>query len=594
MAASCEPRVLKHVRSRRSDSFGSIASNLTRRSSKNELYSSNTSDPGDEEDQVTLFEGQTAILSQFTAFSGFKDYENPPALNNRTSEQTLSEGALRIYKILGKSAGFLQCGKFIHPILPKLRFWRTDIYEFILPQPNPGKYWRLQLTNVVDQTFQELNDLEVLLKEICFYMNIVASENMEKELETRRANGQIDDRDLNSVPEALLKDIPEPLYHDFSDSDISRAHSPDSLSSESGEERLKLSTVNYVNSEIALKESDVELGSNPGDIPLITPVHTPLTDLSIDTSHSSYATTENVSPVQVLFESPINKDNDYTYNLAMESISSSSTLDAILDSFDLPRIADEPVIGMLKKGNVLQESEGETVVDSVPPLEPAPGSAPDIKTASPVLSDSISLAQSPTTNPPIPLASDLLSTPSDVDFSFISSEKFSKEKSPRRNFTMHPLVPLAQRTQILSSTYPLKLKSTDDRDSFMDEPTFSSFPPPSLKRSISTGYFHTVTSDLFNPSASHLIDRMDKMDRINTYSSLKGNVFNTWKPTDLRERETLWPTSGEVLDATLRSFSKERVSDKAVEPDFIQQAVVVSGYMGWRLFRRTLPGWVRR
>lgn len=620
MATNCEPRVLRHVRSRRSDSFGSISSDLTRKSSRNELYSSNTSDPGDEEDQVTLFEGQTAVLSQFSAFSGFKDYENPPILTMRSSEQFISEGPLRVYKILGKSAGFLQCGKFIHPILPKLRFWRTDVYEFILPQPNPGKYWRLQLTNIDMQTFQMLNELEILLKELCFYMNIVEPEKIENDFVIKKNDSGRGSHSLDTSSESLLKEIPEPLYHDFTENNIGRVHSPNSFLSEKEEEKIcmtKYTRKNDSKIENTVKQDTLEVATNFDSITLVSRDETSGIVNSISTD-SSYSSTQDDLSVRVVMDNLPDSRDDYTYNLAMESISSSSTLDAILDSFDLPKtsVSEEPLIQDTEKICISYETKSANINDSSLPLdqvdEPSPIKESGLETtdfqqnnlaSSFQHSGDSNLGRSRSTDNHHLFASDSNISPNDNDLSpssFINSEKYSIEKkaSIRRSLTTHPLVPLAQRTQIISSTYPLKYKSNDNRENIIDEPTLSSFPPPTLKRSISTGYFHTVTNDLFNPNSSNMIDKMDKMDRINTYSSLKGNIFNAWKPTDLRDRDGVVNMSNEAMDATLLPFNQDRINDRldktSIEPDFIQQAVVVSGYMGWRLFRKTLPGWVRR
>lgn len=592
--------MLRHVRSRRSDSFGSIASNLTRRSSRNELYSSNTSDLDDEDDTVTLFEGENAVLSQFSAFTSLKNYDSPPSVKHRTSEQIVSEGVLRVYKILGKSAAFLQCGMFVHPILPKLRFWRTDLGEFILPQPNPGKYWRIELTGITDladPTFENIQSLEHVLRESCNYMNIVPLEKF-KTLED--VVDEVKKQELSKMNEKVLNDVPEFLYHNLSHSELTG--SPDSFKNDTEK-----------NFQVEVLSGPMDNISSLGDIPLLSPIDTPTTGMSTDISRTP-------SPVKEIKDISY-QENNYNYNISMESISSSSTLDAILDTFDIPekgsigdRLEDQRSSNKVESSNSGSADglvDGEEVVEmkEVQAINSHDVGAPDFQNTaceknqelwttnelevsriipSPTLAEASISNKGHTTLAPR-TKTEMFEKQIDLDFAYVAG-RFSRE-SPIQNFTMHPLVPLAQRIKILSSAYPLKIRANDN-DTILDEPTLSSFPAPSLERSISTRYFHTVTGDQFSRTHNvHVADRFDRM------GSLKGNVFNSWRPTDLRDRETLLHTSGEILDATLQSFTKEQneKSEKvALEPDIFQQAVVVSGYVGWRLFRRSIPGWVWR
>ncbi|ANB12175.1 Inp1p [Sugiyamaella lignohabitans] len=207
------------LRSQRSSSWSSSSSLLSRRSSKNEL--TDDSESSFDSDVSVLFSGWVAKMTQFTSpnYDMTKDYESPPNMTTRVSESIVSEGKLQIYQILGKKAAFLQCGKFVHPILPRLRLWRVEDKVFVLPQPNPGKFWRIELlpstsiTNDESETIMEsandLNSLEQVLGDACFYRNVYEPEetSVEDEVESEEVGvEEQNDRDGESVVAGSLVD----------------------------------------------------------------------------------------------------------------------------------------------------------------------------------------------------------------------------------------------------------------------------------------------------------------------------------------------------------------------------------------------------
>lgn len=153
-----------------SPSTSGATAELSQRSSKNDLN-------GEEPDINTevLFSGDEAVLTQFSAFR-FKDFDNPPPESKRIKEGLVATGTLQVYKMLGKErASFLRCGSFVQPILPKLRVWRTRLNEFVLPQPLPEKYWKIELplSDENRANYEVYMELEMILQQTCFYRNLV-------------------------------------------------------------------------------------------------------------------------------------------------------------------------------------------------------------------------------------------------------------------------------------------------------------------------------------------------------------------------------------------------------------------------------------
>lgn len=169
---SISQQTLRNTRSwSSSSSDNDNDSNASFKSKNNEAGSSSSVNKELYEDEIILFAGTNVRLQQFCTFRKHDDFDSPPSKHNRIKVETLAKGELQVYKMLGKKAAFMRCGSFVHPILPKLRTWRTELNEFIIPQPIPGKYWRIEIPSC------ELNDefmgsnLEQVFDETCFYRN---------------------------------------------------------------------------------------------------------------------------------------------------------------------------------------------------------------------------------------------------------------------------------------------------------------------------------------------------------------------------------------------------------------------------------------
>lgn len=120
-------------------------------------------------DSDTLFQGQDARISQFSAPTP-SDSESldKRLLLQKGFEPVIAEGRFRIYKILKRKATFLQCGKFVHPLLPRSRLTRVTESVLVFPQPIPGKYWRITL---LWDSENDIDCLEGVLTKICCYEN---------------------------------------------------------------------------------------------------------------------------------------------------------------------------------------------------------------------------------------------------------------------------------------------------------------------------------------------------------------------------------------------------------------------------------------
>lgn len=128
-----------------------------------------------------LFVFATATLYKLpVAPGGRRDYDAPPPLPVYLTSPSLNEasnkmqsawqvacGKFQIYRIAGQPTPYLKVGtSFVHPILPKLRVWRVQRDQFVMPQPNPGAYWRLEMRGLHGEEEQEM---ERILGDSCSY-----------------------------------------------------------------------------------------------------------------------------------------------------------------------------------------------------------------------------------------------------------------------------------------------------------------------------------------------------------------------------------------------------------------------------------------
>lgn len=113
----------------------------------------------------TLFQfSDTKIMS----FDNLDDNENDE------KGRLLGIGKFEIFQLHQNKVSYLQCGKVIHPILPRLKILKISKNQFILPLLNPERYWRIIL-----QTDDEnvLQDLETSFQKICQFRNLVVKES---------------------------------------------------------------------------------------------------------------------------------------------------------------------------------------------------------------------------------------------------------------------------------------------------------------------------------------------------------------------------------------------------------------------------------
>lgn len=99
---------------------------------------------------------------------------SPPNMTSYdlTQKIVVAKGPFSIYKIFGQTAAYLKCGQFVHPILPRLRLWRVLKTQFLVPQPNPGRFWRLEIPELETDNPESIVELELKLRELCAYRSI--------------------------------------------------------------------------------------------------------------------------------------------------------------------------------------------------------------------------------------------------------------------------------------------------------------------------------------------------------------------------------------------------------------------------------------
>ncbi|CAN6599423.1 hypothetical protein TRVA0_001S07250 [Trichomonascus vanleenenianus] len=493
---------------KRSCSWSSASSDyrtLSQRSSQLELV-----DGDKEEDTVVLFASKDARLTQFNAIRTH-DYDFPPNRDNRMKESLVTRGDLEVYKMLGKKAAFLRCGKFVHPILPRLRVWRTDDREFILPQPIPSKFWRIVL---LDQEGggEDLRgyDLEYVFNETCHYRNVVPPPS------PPASDGEPDVAEEDSVED---EESPKESTINSEQDSVDPIEKDESTNS-------KQELVDLIEQEesISLEQESVE------------PIeHNESTDSIKQEESESIEEEDSNDPIER--EEPIKdtKDNRERVTKRMERphsaySSSASTLDKILDCFEAP-----PAMVNVESGNA---TVGLIVNDSlIHDLDDIPSSSPASTAAT---SDSRATSASSLEG--------LRTTPPLVSAPYIS----------------HPLVPLATRNNIISSTFPLRFRPMDD--DWLE----ISGSGPSYHYSHETRHNPVQwAGELVSSSSAYFTERViPRRQSLRTYHSC--DSMRSHKPEP--------------------SYSP--LSNNS-DVDFYHQALAVSGYVGWRIWNRLSP-WAKR
>jgi hypothetical protein len=139
----------------------------------------------EKEDIKVLYEKDLAILYQLPIkyVKAAKNSKNkklldssdsPPSMTSYdlTQKIVVAKGPFSIYKIFGQTAAYLKCGQFVHPILPRLRLWRVLKTQFLVPQPNPGRFWRLEIPELETDSPESIVELELKLRELCTYRSV--------------------------------------------------------------------------------------------------------------------------------------------------------------------------------------------------------------------------------------------------------------------------------------------------------------------------------------------------------------------------------------------------------------------------------------
>lgn len=130
---------------------------------------SDTSD----DDILILFDTSLAVLYKYPLASPPKSYDECPRVSDllltQSSMFVLSRGHFSVYKLLGQTIAYLRCGSIAHPILPKTRVWKIGVNQYILPQPVPRKFWRLELPDSGDDEVLLLDDI---LQKICWFQKV--------------------------------------------------------------------------------------------------------------------------------------------------------------------------------------------------------------------------------------------------------------------------------------------------------------------------------------------------------------------------------------------------------------------------------------
>lgn len=498
----------------------------------------------DAEDTIILFSGSNVRLTQFSVISGVQvAFDMPPGVRYRSKETLVASGILQVYNILDKKAPFLRCGKFVHPILPKLRMWRTQDKEFILPQPLPGKYWRIDLTESTSKDKKNSpQELEKVFQANCFYKNVENCDTMFSspvrpsltELRTNHFRRQ----PMDSPP-------PTPTRRKGSGN---------------------------VKDLLGLFEDEREVKRQRQD------------------RSSVYSSTNETEKEEEIID---------PYS------SSGSTLDKILDQFD------EPVV--------------ETTTAPIPESRPMTPTNIAFSSSNDLSNDDSTATV--TDDSSEESKSDEFIDSGVSDETLHSSIPTSPQFSPMSatSYLSHPLVPLATRNNILSSTFPLQFKAMDDDWLEISVANGTQLPAnEQLQQQDKNSYVDWVSQmaeDVVSYSANFLTDKIDKLS-ISTTATANTATIN---PRSIARRSTslkykghstmrspssapspILPTSRWEPQLQLQHHSTLEARhihtdactmrrDKVVDmPDLYHQAVTVSQYMGWRILNRVITPWAKR
>jgi hypothetical protein len=334
--------------------------------------------PEEVDDKVILYETSHTAIYKLPVTSAPRDYDSPPKIpsyllqDNNDSESNdnsnakisssstyqhllVAEGKFQIFKMLGQSAAYFKCGQFVHPILPKMRMWRIMFSEFVLPQPNPGKFWRLKVFNL---STESADLLEVILCECCYYQSMytppsqlsiplvepeIYKENAIEE-EPRTVGNAANKEEFKSKydvsyscglgEEYSLDLLGFPLIPGSPESCIDSDSTTETLANSLNDSTYALSEHEF---DFTQPEAQASAHTTIGNSPTLNNVKMFLSEKDFDDHFFTNEGKEDLgdflhpSPTLAEINSNIFKDNDAD---CAASTSSCSTLDLILDSFD--------------------------------------------------------------------------------------------------------------------------------------------------------------------------------------------------------------------------------------------------------------------
>uniref|UniRef100_A0A060T9Y8 Inheritance of peroxisomes protein 1 n=1 Tax=Blastobotrys adeninivorans TaxID=409370 RepID=A0A060T9Y8_BLAAD len=540
----------------------------------------------DEDNTVVLFTGHNTRLTQFAA-PRHGDHDSPPPPQARVKETLVASGTLVIYKMLGREkAAFIRCGSFVHPILPKSRMWRTSSDEFVLPQPIPGKYYRVQLLAPGDDTRQEAKkstqnsaaELERVFKDSCRYRNAISSRKRHTFAVRSSSPDTFPIPQLRHVSDSRLhKPVSTPLLRVESDSEESQSdscHSLDRLQEQDSEdneyqEQDKVEIPEQ--DEQPNRDQDVQLNQQEQD-------HDQLHNEQKDEHNEQHEQPQPQQQEQDKTSAPPSGRASGIESPSTDYSSSASTLDRILESFPQSFPYLQPTG---------PSSVGEQPIAEVDP------SVKSSSTSAMSLSSSASSGATSNTS--------------------VLEERpppFVGPLAPTTSYLSHPLVPLATRNNILSSTFPLRFNPMDD-DWLESSPQASpSTPRTSTVRASSNqsprtpvqGSFqsYTVSSSSLSPpprtpspfSGSPRPPSQRSRRRSNRSERSERSVLIADSP---RKYKGLMNSPGSTSPPTIGTSASEAVAyvsrprqehEQTTQPDFYHQAVTVTGYVGRKLWNR--------
>jgi hypothetical protein len=500
-------------------------------------------DAGTENDCSTLFTGGNARLSQFAVpkYSGNKDFDSPPDMTLRTPETIVAEGQLRIYKILGKKAAFLQCGKFVHPILPRLRLWRIEPSVFILPQPQQGKFWRIDLEPA--QGEDDIGDLESVLSAECCYRN--SCDPVGEEPSEDVSPGEDSEEGENYLDGAnLLSGVGEEL---------------DVVNSDEDDLKSVIVTVKGDILEIDEKDTDGVMMTVDADVLNEEDLESMMVTVQGDTMEEEEEA--------VVVDAEEDMEGDFVVTEPVSEVASEESKSPV---YDMDFVSDLNVARPVQSGGPLSPSLDD-ILDTF-------GDAPYAQKGCPLFisgDDDITWHQVDSPQDPYD-ASDYSKFVAESNSSESSSCESSpspgnisidSQLDPSSSFLTHPLVPLSHRNNIISGLYPLRFQPMEDDWLEVNMPRgfLGSYHASLYPRMSGLGYLSwvsQVTGDIISGSSNYVNEKLDQADLARHWEQPQGS-------------------------------SDDDASPK-LEPDFYQQVVAVSGYMGWRILSRVISPWTKK